>query len=186
MCASLTNSSHGSRKCSVHRYGATTCEQVTMTLLLLLLALLMLAPAASADCVVGGGGDEGSWMQKAVPRLSGSNAFMPCALLYKENAHAAPRSAFLRRESIHPPLVLSSAQHTCSGIRNQEETLKTCRDSAGSSPRFPPLPLLMCPPAISGCRGGGVQSALRVDRPMHAWILVRWSVTGIRWCSLGQ
>lgn len=74
MCASLTYSSHGSRKCSVHRYGATTCEQVTMTLLLLLLLLML---AAGADCVVGGG--DGSWIQKAVPRLRSSNTFMPCS-----------------------------------------------------------------------------------------------------------
>lgn len=78
----------------------------------------------------------------------------------------------LRHESIHPSIhaQLQLNPPTCSGIRNQEETLKTCRDSAGSSPRFPPPPLLMCLPAMSGYGGGGVLSQHSISsRPMH-WI----------------
>lgn len=70
MCASLTNSSHGSRKCSRQRCGATTWEHVTITRLLLLL------PALGADGD-GDGGGAGACRQKAVPRLSGSNSVMP-------------------------------------------------------------------------------------------------------------
>jgi hypothetical protein len=73
MCASFTNSSHGSRKCWRHRCGATTCEQVITTLLLPLLPWPPLLSLQSCG--------DGVRMQKAVPRLSSSYSVMPCLIV---------------------------------------------------------------------------------------------------------